>query len=177
MRGRPGHLAVIGGIKLPTGDDDETLSGGSEIEPSSQPGTGSVDYQAGLAYSRFLTSRVTLDASGLYTLRTEHDDFKVGDRFDAGVALGYRLTESIRSFPQVSVFTEALYVWLDKDEEDGEREESSGGHTVYIAPGVRVRLNENAALTVAPAFPVLQDLNGEQVETRFKLTAVLSLTF
>jgi hypothetical protein len=59
MRGRNGHLAVIGGIKLPTGDDEETISGGSLVHPSSQPGTGSVDYQAGLAYSRFLTSRVT----------------------------------------------------------------------------------------------------------------------
>jgi hypothetical protein len=49
----------------------------------------------GLAYSRFLTSRVTIDASMLYMFRTENDDFKVGDRFDVGAALAYRLTESI----------------------------------------------------------------------------------
>jgi len=61
----------------------------------------------GLAYPRFLTSRVTLDACDQYTLRTERDGFKLGDRIDAGVALAYRFTEDIQRFPQVSAFAEA----------------------------------------------------------------------
>ena len=174
---RPGHLAVVGGVKAPVGDDDATLGGGEPVEPSSQPGTGAWDFQAGLAYSRYLTPRITLDASAIYTFRTEHDDFKVGDRLDAGLALNYRLTESIRRFPQYSVFGEALLVHLAKDEEDGGKEENSGGTTVYLSPGFRVRLDPKLAFTVAPQFPVLQDLNGEQVEARFKLAAALTFSF
>src|SRR5262245_35767648 len=97
IKGAPGNVALIGGVIAPTGRDDVRLSNGELLEPSSQPGTGAWAFQAGIAYSRFLTSRVTIDASGIYTFRTEHDGFEVGDRADLGVALAYRLTESIRS--------------------------------------------------------------------------------
>jgi hypothetical protein len=179
LRGRPGNLAIVGGVKFPTGRDDVRLNNGESLEPSSQPGTGAYDCQFGLAYSRFLTSHLTMDASGLYTLRTRHDGFKVGDRFDAGLALAYRLTESIRSFPQWSVFGEANYIWLGKDDAGGEEgiNNNSGGNTLYLTPGMRVRFNESASLTVAPSFPVWQDLNGDQIESQFKLAVTLSFTF
>lgn len=179
LHGRPGNLAVVGGVKFPTGRDDVRLNNAESLEPSSQPGTGSYDYQFGLAYSRFLTSHVTVDTSGLYTLRTRHDDFKVGDRFDAGVAIAYRLTESIRSFPQWSVFGEANYVWLGKDDAGGEEgiNNNSGGNTLYLTPGLRLRFNESASLTVAPSFPVWQDLNGDQIESQFKLAVTFTYGF
>jgi hypothetical protein len=174
VKGQPGNIALIGGIKLPTGRDDVHLSNGESLEPSSQPGSGAVDYQLGLAYSRFLTSRITIDASALYTFRGEHDDFRVGDRFDAGLAIAYRLTDSIRAFPNFSVFGEALYVHLEKDSDDGEHNPNSGGDTIYASLGGRVRFNERLGLTVAPAVPVYQHLNGDQIETSWKLAATLS---
>jgi hypothetical protein len=177
MHGRSGHLAVIAGLKLPTGKDDVLLSNGDPLEPSSQPGTGAVDVQAGLAYSRFLTSRVTMDASGIYTLRTEHEGFRVGDRFDVGTAFAYRLTEDIRQYPNWSVSGEVLGVWLGEDEDGGTRNGNSGGTTVYLAPGIRGRFDSHVALSVAPAVPVYQDLDGDQPETRGKLTVTLSVSF
>jgi hypothetical protein len=175
VRGSSGHLALIAGVKLPIGEDDETLSNGEELEPSSQPGTGAVDYRAGLAYSRYLTPRVTLDASGVYTFRTEHDGFEVGDRADLGLALNRRLTEDVRAPNNWSVFGELLGVWLGKDEEDGDSNESSGGETVYLALGVRDRIDEHVSLSLAPSVPILQDVNGEQVETDWRIG--LGLTF
>lgn len=176
MRGARGHLALVGGVKLPTGEDDETLSNGEELEPSSQPGSGSVDYQAGLAYSRFLTPRMTLDASGIYTLRTEHDDFEVGDRADLGLALAYRLSEDAQAPHAWSVFGELNGVWLDEDVEDGTANENSGGEVLYLALGVRDRVSEHVALSLAPALPVLQDVNGEQVETDWRVAFTLTVT-
>ncbi|QOV89202.1 transporter [Humisphaera borealis] len=176
LSGQPGNLSVVGGVIAPTGRDDVALDNGEVLEPSSQPGTGAWAYQFGVAYSRYLTSHVTIDASGLYTLRTEHDSFEVGDRLDLGVAVAYRLTDSVKQFPNVSVFGEVNAVWLGKDEADGAKNDNSGGWTVYLTPGVRVRVNENLAFTVAPSFPVIQELNGEQVETRFKLAATLELS-
>lgn len=172
-----GSLALIAGIKLPTGNDDQRLSNGEKLEPSSQPGTGAFDEQAGLAWSRFLTPNLTIDASSIYTLRGEHAGFTVGDRFDAGVALAYRLTDAITAFPNWSVFGEANVVWLGKDDDHGTKNGNSGGTTLYLTPGVRVRFDKSAALTLAPSFPVYQGLNGEQVETRFKLAATLSFGF
>src|SRR5262249_37732286 len=120
---------------------------------------------------------LTADASAVYTLRGEHAGFTVGDRFDAGVALAYRLTDSIQAFPNWSVFAEANVVRLGKDDDHGTKNANSGGTTLYLTPGGRVRFNPTAALTLAPSFPVYQGLNGEQIETRFKVAATLSLGF
>jgi len=175
LKGAPGHLSVIGGVKLPTGRDDVKLSNGEKLEPSSQPGSGSYDFQLGVAYSRFLTSQLTIDASAIYTFRTEHNDFEVGDRFDFGTALAYRLTESIKAFPQYSIFGELTGVWLGKDHSNADGDNpNSGGTTLYITPGVRVRFNPHWALTGAISVPIMQDLNGEQIETTYKATLALS---
>ena len=153
------------------------LSSGELLSPTDQPGTGAFDFPVGVAYSRFLTSRITLDASALYTFRTEDDHFQVGDRFDGGIALAYRLTESIQKFPQYSVFGEILDVYLQKDEDHGEADPNSGGNTLYFTPGARVRFNKDLALTVAPSIPILQDLNGGQGKVEFKLAVTLSFSF
>jgi hypothetical protein len=178
LRGAPGNLSVVGGVIVPVGNDDQRLANGELLEPSSQPGTGAWAFQVGLGYSRFLTSRWTIDASGVYTIRTEHDGFEMGDRLDLGVAFAYRLTESIRALPNWSVFGEINAVWLGKDESDEEgKNPNSGGWTAYVTPGLRVRFTEMVSLTVAPSIPVLQELNGDQIESRFKLAAALSFAF
>jgi hypothetical protein len=177
MKGEPGNLALVFGVKLPTGRDDFKLNNGERLSPTDQPGTGAIDIPVGLGYSRFLTPQVTVDASVLYTVRTEHDDFKVGNRFDAGLAVSYRVTPNIKDFPQFSVFGEALFVHLDKDKENGEADSNSGSDTLYLSPGVRVRINPNMAVTVAPAFPVLQEDNGNQGRVDFKLSITLSFSF
>lgn len=176
MHGASGHLSVLAGIKLPTGKNDERLSNGEELEPSSQPGTGAFDFQAGLGWSRYLTSRTTIDAGGVYTLRGEHDDFRVGDRFDVGMALAYRLTENVQAFPNWSVSGELLGTWLGKDEDGGAENENSGGTAVYFAAGIRSRISSHAALSLAPAVPIHQDPNGDQAETRGKLALTLSFS-
>ena len=40
-------------------------------------------------------------------MRTEANQFRLGDRIDAGLAFAYRLVEDIQRFPQVSLFAEA----------------------------------------------------------------------
>jgi len=174
MQGSRGHLAVVGGFKLPTGDHEEELDGGHHLDPSSQPGTGAVDYQAGVAYSRYLTAATTLDASALYTLRGEHDDFTVGDRVDLGVAVAHRLSGATGASPGWTVFGELVGVLLAKDEEGAEENPASGGTILYLTPGLRYRFSQGVALSVAPSLPLTQDWNGEQVETGYKLTCTVS---
>lgn len=177
LKGRPGNLSIILGAVLPTGRDDVRLNNGELLSPTDQPGTGRWGLPIGLGYSRFITSRITVDASALYTFRFEKDDFKVGDRFDAGLALAYRLTPSVQTFPQYSVFTELNDVYLFKDREDGEDDPNSGSNSLYLTPGFRVRFNQHMALTVAPSFPLIERLNGDQGRVDFKLGITFSLSF
>lgn len=176
-RGPLGQFALIAGVKIPTGDDDVRDSTGAAIDPAAAAGSGSWDFVGGLAYSTFITGQLTVDASAQYTLRTEHDDFKVGDRFDAGVAVAYRLTRDIERFPQVSLFVETNLRHLRPSEVGGEEHHNTGGTALFISPGARIRFSRHAAFSVAPHLPVVQDLEGEQLETAFKLTAAFTLSF
>jgi len=177
LSGQPGNLALLAGVEFPTGRDDVRLSNGELLSPTDQPGSGAWDFPFGLGYSRYLTERITVDASTMYTLRTEHDGFKSGDRFDAGVALACRLTDSIKSFPQTSLFAEVNLVALAKDREDGVADGNSGSQTLYFTPGVRCRFTPNAALTLAPSLPLLEHLNGNQGRVEYKVAATLSFSF
>lgn len=176
-RGPLGSFAVVGGVKFPTGRYKVNNSAGERVEPSATAGSGSYDGMIGLAYSRFLTSRITLDASAQYTLRTEANDFKLGDRIDAGVAVAYRFTEDIKNFPQVSAFVEANVRHLLKSEEDGDRDPNTGGTAVFLTPGVRVGFCPNVAFTIFAPIPIVQDLNGEQLKTDYKVSGALTLSF
>ncbi len=176
LKGQPGNLSVIAGVKVPTGRSDVHLDNGERLSPTDQPGTGAWDFPVGFAYSRFLTSRITLDASIMYTFRTQHSFFKVGDRLDFGAALAYRLTERIKTFPQYSVFAEVIDVYLMKDTVHGEKDANTGGNAVYVTPGGRIRFGPNLALTVAPSFPVYQEVNGDQGKVRFKMAVSLSFS-
>lgn len=176
-RGPIGSVAVIGGVKFPTGKFDVKNSAGERVEPSATAGSGSYDGMLGLAYSRFLTSRLTFDASAQYTLRTEADDFKLGDRIDAGMAFAYRFTKDIEKFPQVSAFAEANVRHLVKSEDDGERDPNTGGTVLFLTPGVRVGFTKNLSFTVSAPLPVVQDLNGTQLKTSYKVNGGLTFSF
>ena len=176
MKGAPGNLSVVLGGIIPTGKDDELLSDGDPLEPSSQPGTGEFGIQSGLAYSRYLTTNMTMDASAVYTYRFEDDGFQVGDRLDTSIAFAYRFTESVRDYPQVSVFGEVTNVYIGKDESDEEgNNPNSGGNTLFLTPGVRLRFTEQVSFSLAPSIPVLQDLNGNQLETDFRVMGQLTV--
>ena len=176
-RGPIGQFAVFGGVKFPTGRDDVTNSEGERVEPSATAGSGSYDGMLGVAYSRFLSSRVTLDTSFQYTLRTEANNFRLGDRIDGGVALAYRFTKDIEKFPQVSAFAEANVRHLVKSEDDGERDPNTGGTVLFLTPGVRVGFTKNLSFTVSAPLPVMQDLNGTQLKTSYKVNGGLTLSF
>ncbi len=176
-RGPLGSFAVFGGVKFPTGRHEVTDSNGARLEPSATAGSGSFDGMMGLAFSRFLTSRLTLDVSAQYTLRTEHDGFKLGDRIDAGVAFAYRFTEDIQKFPQVSAFAEANVRHLFKSEDAGMRDSNTGGTVLFLTPGVRVSFTKQLSFTLGAPLPVVQHLNGEQLKTSFKVNGALTLSF
>lgn len=172
-----GHIAVLGGVKFPTGRNNVHNSEGERVEPSATAGSGAYDGAIGLAYSRFLTKQLTMDAGAQYTIRGEADDFRLGDRIDAGLAVAYRLMEDIEKPFQPSVFAELNFRHLNKSEEDGDKDPNTGGSVLFVTPGVRARFGPNLSLTVAAPIPVYQDLNGEQLETDFKVLGELSLEF
>lgn len=126
-----GNLSIIGGGFLPTGDNNERLSNGERLEPSSQPGSGAFGYQLGASYSRHLSARLMVDASQIYTFRTSNDGFEVGDRIDSGIALTYQFGEEHGR--DTALFAEISHNWLGKDFEVGDGvNDNSGGNSLFL---------------------------------------------
>ena len=176
-QGPAGQLALIGGVKAPTGDSSLTNTEGEQVEPSATAGTGAWDGLAGLAYTVPLSAALTLDASALYTFRGERYDYRLGDRLDLGTSLAWRVCGDAKTFPQVSLVAEATLRHIAKSEEEGEKDGNTGGTVLFLSPGVKVSFTEKIAGSIGIQLPVLQDINGRQVETQFRLITGVSIAF
>lgn len=176
-QGPAGQLALLGGLKFPTGDSRVTNSEGEQVEPAATAGTGAWDGLAGLAYTVPLNPVLTLDASALYTLRGERYDYRLGDRLDVGTSLAWRVCGDAKTYPQVSLVAEATLRHVQKSEEEGASDDNTGGTVLFLSPGVKVSFTENIAGNIGVQLPVVQDLNGNQAETDFRLIAGISIAF
>ena len=176
-QGPAGQFALLGGIKAPTGDSRLTNSEGEAVEPSATAGTGAWDGQVGGAYTMPLNAALTVDTSALYTLRSEWHDYRLGDRLDLGTSLAWRLGEAGGTSPQITLVAEAIIRYVQKSEEEGSGNAATGGTVFFLAPGVKVSFSANLAASLGVQIPVVQNLNGDQLETSFRLISGLSYSF
>jgi hypothetical protein len=176
-QGPAGQFALIGGVKAPTGDSSLTNTESEQVEPSATAGTGAWDGLAGLAYTVPLSAALTLDASALYTFRGERYDYRLGNRLDFGTSLAWSVCGDAKTFPQVSLVAEATLRHIAKSEEEGAKDGNTGGTVLFLSPGVKVSFTEKIAGSIGIQLPVLQDLNGRQVETQFRLITGVSIAF
>lgn len=175
------QAAVLAGVKFPTGTDDaisrEDRSSNTRNTPldvSHQPGSGAYDFRFGGAWTRRLEVE-TLDASVLYTHRTEANGFKFGDRIDAGMAFTRRVGDwDGRGLDLVPAFSVSH---LRENKVHSATVRNSGGTSVFASLGVRLGLSEAVRLTVTPQVPVLQDLKKGQQEVAFRVQTGLEVSF
>lgn len=171
------HIAALFGLKLPIGADNERDSSGTRVDVWNQPSTGAVDYAAGMSYTRYVTSRIAVDASAIYTLRGRDRGFQVGDRFDAGISLEYALDNEPTAYPHWSVSGELFAVRLEKNQDHDELVPNSGSTTFFLVPGLRCQWSPNLRLHAELGVPVSEELAGEQANTRLKAAFGLEMAF
>jgi len=83
------RLSLIGGVKWPTGDFDQSDFLGTLPRPL-QPGTGSLDPLAGVVFT-WQTLGWQVDADAVYQRNTVRDGFERGDTLTANLAAQLRL--------------------------------------------------------------------------------------
>ncbi|MBX3721067.1 MAG: hypothetical protein KF713_04445 [Turneriella sp.] len=130
------------------------------LDPSATPGSGSVDFMAGLAASKQFADVFTLTASGSYIYRGYYKTYKVGDRIDGGVALSFRAFDVDRT--KLFTFTELTARYMMKSRDHEETIVNSGGLIAFWAIGMRLSLPHELGCFVSKEFPVLQMLNEPQ---------------
>jgi hypothetical protein len=189
-------LALIGGIKLPTGSTHRRSPDGERLETEHQPGTGSWDPIAGASASARLGG-VQLTASGLYQFaRTGAQQTRLGDRFQGGIALSHRFGAAEAEHHHDAdegehhheheagarndgwdAFVELAGESEGRQRVAGEVEPASGGKWAWIAPGFRFNARSGWSAGAAVALPVWQRIRASHPDNRYRLMLSLGRAF
>ncbi|MDA2934475.1 transporter [Acidobacteria bacterium AH-259-D05] len=159
------QLALLGGVKLPTGNDNQRDNRGNLLPPSLQLGSGSVDVPVGLVFTAF-KDRIGFNSAFLYQFNNESDGFRFGDETTVNLAFGYRLfPKEYKSFQDkvLNAYLEVSTVVSQRASLDDQDVLDSGGTTVFLTPGIQAVLNPRFLVEAAFQIPVVQELNGTQL--------------
>lgn len=164
----PVEMAVIAGVRMPTGATHEKSDDGEHLEADHQPGWGSWDALVGVAVGHQMEDWM-FSASALACITTEgRHEFKHGNTLQIAVRAEYQLTE-LGASPRFFASMELAADMARMDSTDGDRNEDSGGVILSIIPGIKVKMDARTTLGLSVAFPLYQGLYGEQHEERFEI--------
>ncbi|MBG0789199.1 MAG: transporter [Desulfovibrionaceae bacterium] len=153
------NLALGAGLKLPTGDSDAKnkppfSNAHTYLGPGAQLGTGSWDPKFELGMTKMI-GRSRLDAHFMYTLPGEGDyGSRKGTQFKYNFGYGYALNKYF------DLELELNGVDQQKHRYDGDIVNATGGHTIYLTPGVHWKITDSSHLSLGVPVVVYRDLNG-----------------
>jgi hypothetical protein len=137
---------------------------------------------------------LAIDANVLYLLVNEGSQgTDLGDSFTYNAALSYRVigsraeghshaAEDAHSAHEhasdngrmaLDLILELNGEWRQKEEANGVSDPHSGGNLVFVSPGVRLVAPQGWSAFVSVGVPVIEDLNGIQTDTNFRVVAGL----
>ena len=164
------RLAVEGGVKTPTGNDGLRDADGILLPPTLQRGSGSWDPTADLTVTWVPpTERGRWIFSGDVgaTIATKANEFEQGDRFAYDAMAKYRIHPARYPGRDTFLLLEINGRWRGRARSMGLELADSGGHVVYLSPGLQFLLRGNVILEGGVQIPVLRELNGTQLAPSF----------
>lgn len=188
-------VAVLAGIRTPTGSTSETENSGGLFEVDHQPGWGSWDPFLGLSFNHSW-GMTGMSANVLYTFETEgSQNSNQGEVFNYNFAMSRRVLaapehhhhdhdESDDSDEQMDSVIEYMDLILelngdlrDKLSVGGIKNFNHGGHLLYLSPGVKLGFGHHLTLYTSVAIPVFNGLYGIQSEPDYRVISGLSYVF
>jgi hypothetical protein len=180
------HFTFYGGLTIPTGDPN-VRTDSNEIDPGMSLGFGKPSFMAGLTATKPLTERLTWvgETSYIHFLEYEYDDgnrTRFGTEYRLNSAFTYRLLTLPRSKLRLDAQLEANYLWLGRDETNGSGERATGGHMLYLLPGIRAYW-WTTSVGLGVKFPTWTKLNeeseqqGAEGKEDYRLIFTVSLLF
>lgn len=181
-------LALIAGIKLPTGSVQRLSDGGELLETEHQPGSGSWDYYLGAAAGTKF-GWLSLDASVLYQFSGRGaQDTRLGDRLQGGLALSHRFGSAEHldaggdepgehGHRSWDALAEVTAEWEGHQRVAGAVEDATGGTAVWLTSGARFNAASAYSVTLAVGVPVWQNIRASHADSSYRLTLSLGKSF
>lgn len=152
------NLALLGGLKLPTGSSKLRNTSNQLAERSLQPGTGSTDLLLGISHHGRLDGSHSWFAQALWQHALhDHDAYRPGDQ--VGIDLGWRYAFS-------DTFSATLQLNAQvrgRDKGANAEPQDSGSRLVNLSPGVTYALSRETQLYAFLQLPVYAYVNGVQL--------------
>ena len=170
----PFNLAVGAGLKMPTGTTDEKDDSGKCLPGFLQTGSGSWDPVVELGAHKVM-GRHWLSSYFMYRMTTEGElgdrDFERPDVFKYNFAYACALSNLFDL--QIELNGEVK----GKAKLDDVKQDNTGGHIVYLTPGVHFKFYKGMHFDVGVAIPVYRDLNGTQLSEDYRIVTKLAMKF
>lgn len=161
------HLAILFGVKAPTSRTNERTNAGGRFETELQPGTGSWDAFMGLGFTH-RRGQFTVDTSVRHTLVTEgSQDTDLGDLLVYNLGAAYSLSQASPGNLALDLVMELNGEWRDRTEIDSHAERDSGGHLLYLSPGVTLN-GRQWSVSASVGYPIVDEPNGDQDKRDFR---------
>ncbi len=157
--------AVLGQVKLPTGDDDRTP----------RLGSGSTDFVGGLLYGHE-SRRWYYNLAARYRLNTEGGGLEKGDKQFLDVVGGVRPVLTGYLEPDAVVFLELNWENAGRDRLNGADLADTGGWELFLSPGLFATYR-NVALRTGVQIPIARGLDGDQPESDYRFKFEIKYTF
>jgi len=180
------EAAVLFGVELPTGDTHEKSLHGERLETEHQPGSGSWDPSLGLALTKRIGDRVSLDANVLYTF-TGHgsQETELGDRYSYNASVSYRFAGERHEHEDGMVEWHSAWDFIlelnshteDQQRIAGEIEADTGGTYLLVSPGIRYTGQSAWSGYVSVGVPVFNDMGIAEPDLNLMLLAGFAKAF
>lgn len=175
-------LAGVFGLKFPTGSTNRHSDQGEYLDAHLQLGTGSTDLLLGLSANHTL-GRYAVSANLLASITGEGETGDMRHRF--GNSLNYDVTGKYRIAPTaIGQASNELFLSLGVNGEyrrreklDGETVPDSGGHTIYLTPGVQYLAGTHWVLEGTWQYAVYHDLHETQLGENYRVVASATYLF
>ncbi len=170
--------SVLAGIRMPTGQTNERGEGGL-LAPDEQPGSGSWDPIMGLLVNKKF-DKFSIDLNGIYKMSTPGTkEVIIGDGVSYNLAVS-GIVGSREVFKQKLTLgwsMEMNGMWKERVEYQGRKDDSHGGNTILLTPGLRLGINDHLVTSLAVGIPVIENLNGKQPDTNALLFFSMNYVF
>jgi len=175
-------LAGVIGVKLPTGGTTRHGDQGEYLDAHLQPGTGSTDLLLGVSIAHAM-GRYTLSANLLASIAGKGETG--GDSHRFGNSLNYDVTGKYRVTPAIAgAASNAVFLSLGVNGEYRGREKlagvtlpDSGGHTLYITPGLQFQTGSHWIFEATYQHAVYHDMNEMQLGEDYKVFGAATYLF
>jgi hypothetical protein len=167
-------VAGVLGVKLPTGSTDQHNDQGEYLDSHLQLGTGSTDALFGVSVDHAI-DRFSMSCNVLIALtgdgETGHQSHQFGNSVNWDVTTKYRISPAVTGESDDAWFVSFGLNGDLRDHEHlgGDRVADSGGHTVYVTPGVQFVLEEKWVFEATYQYAVYHDLNETQLGEDYRI--------